>query len=146
MANYGDLIHAAIMDAIMGHDFKSVDYPDSKTRETLGTRLVKPKTVKIDQRSAAFTPSTRNRQTRFNERSSWTWTADVHFNRAVSLEELEDDLAQNPRRISRNASDGRPQQVDIFLEEAEEYAHPPRRSSSTGTRVRYRFVAELSPL
>ena len=143
--NYADSIHAAIMAAIEDFDFKRVEYPNTRTRKTV-SRLAEAKTIKVDQRTSSFVPSIRNRQSRFNERASWTWVADIHFDRATSLEEFEDFVAQNPPRIQRNIAEGRPQQVDIFLEEAEDYVHPPRKSSSTGTRVRYRFVAELTPL
>lgn len=145
MANYGDLIHAAITSAILAHEFKAISYSDSRTRVTTDV-VAKVKTVKVDQRSSAFVSPVRQRLSRFTERASWTWVADIHFDRATSIEEFEDSVAQTPLRIPRDASDGRPQQVDIFLEEAEEYVHPPRKSPTTGTRARLRFVAELSPL
>ncbi len=144
MASYGDLIHASIMGSIESFKFRAITYIDSRTRITT-TKIVRPRTIKVDQRSSAFVQSIRNRQSRFTERSSWTWIADVFFNGAASVEEFEQLVSRNPLRIPRDATDDRPQQVDIFLEELEEITHPPRQGGSTGTRARWRFVAELSP-
>lgn len=144
MANYGDLIHAALATAIANYSFPRITYPTSKGPRTTDTmNTVKARTIKIDQRSSSFNVPTRNRQARYVERSTWIWVVEVNFNDAVSFEEFEDFIAENPPRIPRSDS-GLPRQVDIFLQEAEEYVHPPRKSPSTGSRARWRFVAELT--
>lgn len=143
MVNYGDLIHAALRDAIVAWDFPEITYPDGRTRTTSATVTAKARTLQIDQRTAAFDDPQQDRQGRFVERSIWVWAVEVNFNRAVSVEEFEDYIAKNPPRISR-ATSGLPRQVDIFLEETEDYVNPPRKSPSTGSRATWRFAAVLT--
>jgi len=144
MVNYGDMIHDALRTRVLAGSFPEVTYPDGKTRATSASVFKLPRTLKIDMRSSTFDTPAQNRQSRYVERTTWVWVVEVAFDRAVSFEEFERDIAENPPRITR-AQSGLPRQVDIFLEEAEDYVHPPRKSPSTGSRATWRFAAELSP-
>lgn len=138
----GDKIHKALRQAAKTHNFPMVNYPGN-ARTTTAT-VVPAKTILSNELTASFITPRRNRLTYRREKSAWTWELLVAFDRAVSLESFEDSLVESPPTIPRDEDEGTPQVV-MLLEDAE-YRHPPTTSPSSGTRVRYRFTADLSPV
>jgi len=78
------------------------------------------------------------------ERQGWAWLLVMRFDTEVSLEGFETALLRSPLSIARDPLDGRDEQVRLLLEDVA-YEHPPRGGASNGTKVTYRFVAELCP-
>lgn len=74
----------------------------------------------------------------------WIWRLQLQFNSNVSLAEFERSLLLHVPRISRDATKGFDQQVDLLLEEAE-YQNPVTQQQAQGTRVTYRFTAQFTP-
>ena len=136
-----DRIHNAIKQALAGGRYHVVDYKQGM-RYTL-RELAKPQTVLVRSLTSAFEP---NRSSLCGadkrQRTGWIWTADVHFDRQVSLDLFEQGMQETDIVLPREGE--LTQQITIFLLDAT-HIHPPETQSSHGTRVTYRFQADLSP-
>jgi hypothetical protein len=100
--------------------------------------------IEANEARASFEIDERFGRTLRQERTSWAWVLRLRFEQEVSLETFEQALLETPITIQRDASDGRPRQVRLLLDDAS-YDHPPRGGPSNGTKVEYRFVADLCP-
>lgn len=135
-------VHNEIKLFIAGIRFPVVKFK-SGLRVSL-TETVSARTILVRPQQAGFIES-KNRGCggRLQDRNGWIWTASVHFDRQVDLDTFEDMLLRSPLRIARDSE--LTQQIDISLLDAS-YEHPPENQSSHGTRVTYRFQADLTPL
>lgn len=108
------------------------------------TETVKARTLLVRPQQTGFLES-RNRGCggRLQDRNGWIWVAIIHFDRQVDLDTFEDGLLRSPLRIPRDSE--LTQQIDISMLDAT-YEHPPENQPSHGTRVTYRFQADLTPL
>jgi len=138
--NLGDSIHAALKAAFAAGTFAPISYPAGV--RTTGMGSTQPATLLIKPVDSEFGLPRRNRQHAFRERLIWSWLVTAEWSREVSVEEFEFAVTQAPPRVLRTATQP---QADLFLELAE-YEHPPEQQAGGGTRARYRFRAELSPL
>lgn len=138
-----DRIHDVIKLQIAEHRFPTVTYQNG-LRRTRNNEAIKAATILVRSQQVGFVEA-RSRRCggRLQERTAWIWVALVHFDRQVNLDLFEEELMRGPLRIPRD--DELDQQIDISLLDAN-YEHPPEKQSSFGTRVTYRFQADLSPL
>lgn len=138
-----DRIHNAMKEFIADHRFPAISFPGGlrKTRTNDGQ---KAKTVLIRSQQGGFEEG-RSRRCggRLQQRVAWIWVAIIHFDQQVNLDFFEELLMRQPIRISRD--DELDQQIELSLLDVV-YEHPPEKQSSHGTRVTYRFSADLSPL
>lgn len=138
-----DRIHNAIHEFFSKQRYRVVEYKEGR-RRTSQHEAVKAQTILVRSQQVGWVEA-RNRRCggRGQEKTAWTWVALVHFDQQVDTDEVEAELERGPLRILRdNELD---QQVDISFLDAV-YEHPPETQSSHGTRVTYRFTADLSPL
>lgn len=143
MANQSDRIHDAIYNAINGSvEFFHVTYDKDTGLRTTAVTFETPETVLVREVSCSFIEARSNRRTpRLREREDWRWEATVAFDNQVSVEEFEAAMTATPIFLQRTGQ--LDQQVVVFLEETE-VSHPTEQQGSTGTRVSFRFVAQLS--
>lgn len=142
-STYGDRIHFALRKAAKAELFLLVKYPHNcRVTDAQG---IKATTILINELSSSFTTPQLNRLTYRREKAAWVWELILHFDQAVSLEAFERSLVESPPVVARDPGIGLDQQVILLLEDVE-YRHPPTQDPSSGTRVRYRFTALLSPV
>ncbi len=138
-----DRIHNAMKLFIADHRFPVINYKGG-LRSTRATDTVQAKTILIRSQQSGFE---RARNFRCGgpqqQRIAWTWVAIVHFDQQVNLDFFEENLLRQPIQIPRDQE--LDQQIDLSLVDVV-YEHPPEKESSHGTRVTYRFQADLSPL
>ncbi len=138
-----DRIHNAIKIRIAEFRFPVISYKTG-LRSTKLNDALQAQTILVRSQQVGFRESrTRKCGGRLQERTAWIWVGIVHFDRQVNLDSFEEDLMRDPIRIPRD--DELDQQIDISFVDAV-YEHPPEKESSYGTRVTYRFQADLSPL
>lgn len=137
----GDVIHAALRQAVLAGTFPQVTYP-AGARNTSDSVFLQPKTILAKPLSSTWSTPERNRQRDFRERATWLWELTVAFDREVSLEAFELDITNTLLRLVRTATQP---QVDLIFEEAQ-YTSPPEQQPAGGTMVVYRVRAELTPL
>lgn len=144
MANYGDAIQAALVNAAKAWNFPTVSYttPGDLRQTAVGT--IKAKTVLAYQVGTLFQVPASNRRTWKRERGPWTWTLELRFDRPVSLEEFEQSLVESPLRVSRDPANGLLHQVDLLLEEST-YQEAVTKQPAMGPRAQLRFTAQTSP-
>lgn len=149
-----DQIHDLISCHVWAARFPRVKFDGRPTkRKTLTTDTAKPKTVLIVDESLNFVDNQRSRPcdmmtdaaatSLFQERSEWQWQAVVHFDHQVDLTSFENGLLENPLFIPRSETESGEQVTVRLLERLQEL--PVQRQASHGTRVTYRFQADLSP-
>ncbi len=138
-----DRIHNALKTFIGDQRYPTIIYSNG-LRKTRSNDAVKAKTILVRPQQSGFQEA-RSRRCggRLQERTAWIWVAIVHFDRQVSLDGFEELLMRQPIQIQRD--DELDQQIDLSLQDVV-YEHPPEKQSSHGTRVTYRFSADLSPL
>lgn len=139
-----DRIHNAIKERIARVRFSRVEFRQG-LRYTLHHKVERAKTILVRSLSRAFLPAARNRLPggALQEIDAWIWVALVHFDGQVNLDKFEEDLLHDPILIERDGELG--QQIRVSLLDATD-EHPPEREGAHGTRVTYRFQADLSPL
>jgi len=137
-----DRVHNVVYMLIANERFPTIKYRDGVRRS--GPEALKPQTILIRPQQVGFEESsTRKCGGRLQQRVAWVWIAMVHFDQQVSLDTFEEKFMRGPLRVSRD--NDLDQQIDISFLDAV-YSHPPEQQSSHGTRVTYRFQADLSPL
>lgn len=142
MANQSDRIHDAIYDAINTFGFFHVTFDKDTGYRTTALTTETPETLLVREVSCQFVDARNNRRDpRLREREDWRWEADVVFDNQVGVEEFEALMSTTPIFLQRTAE--LDQQAVVFLEETE-VDHPAEQQGSTGTRVSFRFVAQLS--
>jgi len=143
VANDGDQIHAAIKARIESFDFPVVTFPNG-VRCTDQTRKVNPDGLVIGQVSGTWREVERKRTTGpEQEREEWIWGVVLGFNSAVSVEELEADLATNPIEVPRSQTcDGR--YILLTLQDSD-YTNPVQQQPHRGTQLQLTLVATKSP-
>lgn len=146
-ANFADAVQNVLVATAHGRPFPKLSYAVQGTGgpQSTGMATVTPKTVLAWQAGADFDLSARNRRDpRRRERTTWTWFLQVQFDSPVSLDEFEKDILAEAPRVLRDPSIGVDQQVDLLLENAE-YENPVTQQPARGTKVTYRFTAQLTP-
>jgi hypothetical protein len=147
-ANFADAIQNALVATAVARPFPRISYAVQGTggaQSTATMTTVLPKTVLAFQAGSDFDISPRQRRdSRRRERVNWTWFLTLQFDSPVSLVEFEDDIMATAPRVVRDPSIGVDQQVDLLLENAE-YENPVTQQPSRGTKVTYRFTAQLTP-
>jgi hypothetical protein len=142
MANQSDRIHDAIYTAINTFAFPHVTFDKDTGLRTTGITTETPETLLVREVSSGFIDAQTNRRTpRLRERQDWRWEADVVFDNQVGMEEFEALMATTAIFLPRTGE--LDQQATVHLEETE-VEHPAEQQSSTGSRVSFRFVAQLS--
>lgn len=146
--NYGDAIQNKLVSLASGFSFATLSYRPAavgQQRCTEATKCVMPAAVVAWPESAVFgDPPLHRRTSDRREVIGWIWRLQIQFNNNVSLEEFEASLLTNIPRIPRDPSKGLDRQVDLLLEEAE-YQNPVTQQQAQGTRVTFRFTAQLTP-
>lgn len=146
--NYGDAIQNRLVSLATAFSFATVHYRPSNVgqqRCTDTSKGVKPAAAIAWPEAAVFgDPQRHHRTSDRREVVGWIWKLQVQFNANVSLEEFENSLLEHIPRIPRDPSKGLDRQVDLLLEEAE-YQNPVTQQQAQGTRVTYRFTAQLTP-
>lgn len=146
--NYGDAIQNKLVSLATAFSFATITYrpsPTGQQRCTEATKCAKPAAAVAWPESAVFgDPPRHHRASDRREVIGWIWKLQVQFNQNVSLEEFEKSLLDNIPRIPRDPTKGLDRQVDLLLEEAE-YQNPVTQQQAQGTRVTYRFTAQLTP-
>lgn len=138
-----DRIHNAVKQVLLNERFPVIRYKDG-IRSTSRSEAVKAQTCLVRAQQVGFEESiTRKCGGRLQQRTAWIWIAIVHFDQQVNLDAFEERWMRAPLRISRDSE--LDQQIDISILDAA-YEHPPEQQPSHGTRVTYRFQADLSPL
>ena len=153
-ANFTDAVQNVLVDVAMfsapatPRTFPRISYAVQGTGGAQSTdtmTAIAPKTVLAFQEASDFDLSPRQRRdSRRRERVGWTWLLTLQFDSPVSLVEFENALMAHAPRVVRNASIGVDQQVDLLLDSAE-YENPVTQQPSRGTKVTYRFTAQLTP-
>lgn len=142
-----DRIDAAIRYRFLAHRFPCVKWMGqgpNTTRRT-GPTDTEVQTLLIRPLTQGFTDAnTTQCGGRKQDRELWTWIAVAHFHGQVCLEAFEEELTDNPITIVRDGVNLF-RQINISLLDAT-YEHPVEKQSSHGTRVTYRFQADLSPI
>lgn len=150
-----DEIHNLISCHIWQARFPKVKFDGRPTkRYTSSAETLKPKTVLVIDESLNFVDNQRSRPcgdimstepstSLYQERSEWQWQAVVHFDHQVDLTSFENGLLENPLFIPRSETESGEQVTVRLLERLQEL--PVQRQASHGTRVTYRFQADLSP-
>ncbi len=145
--NYGDAIQQKLVSLVGDFQFKELHYTPAVVgakRCTL-TNVRKAAAIVAWPESAVFGDPVNHRRTSDRrEVIGWVWRLQIQFNAAVSTEEFEAELLTNIPRIPRDPTNGLDRQVDLLLEEAE-YQNPVTQQPAQGTRVTYRFTAQLTP-
>ena len=142
MANQSDRIHDAIYAAVNAFAFLHVTYDKDTGLRTTEVTTEAPETLLVREVSCSFVDARNNRRDpRLREREDWRWEADVVFDNQVSVEEFEALMTTTPIFLPRTGE--LDQQAVVFLEETE-VDHPAEQQSSSGTRISFRFVAQLS--
>ena len=145
--NYGDAIQNKLVSLAAAFDYLAVKYEPAPIGALRCTtpQCVRPAAVVAWQVSAVFAEAVNHRRTSDRrELTGWVWNLQLQFNASVSLEEFQNSLLEHIPRIPRNPAAGLDRQVDLLLEEAE-YQTPVTQQAAQGTRVTYRFTAQLSP-
>jgi hypothetical protein len=144
MANYSDAIHNAIYAALTGFSFPYVTFdPDTGQQSTSEVDGEAPASVIIRPTDSAFNPAIGERRTpRLRERSEWNWEAEVTFNNQISTELYEQTEINSPIFLPRTSE--LDQQVVVALTETEHDRHPPEHQGSSGTKVTFRYAAQMS--
>lgn len=138
-----DRIHNEIKLRIADYRFPAIAYKQG-LRSTQQNAAVKAAAILVRAQQVGFQSAhTSLCGGPTQERTTWIWIALVHFDKQVNLDGFEEVLLRNPIVISRDEE--LDQQINVSLLDAE-YQHPPEQESSNGTRVTYRFQADLSPL
>lgn len=147
-ANFADAIQNALVATAVARPFPRISYAVQGTggdQSTATMTTVLPKTVLAYQVGADFDlPANNRRDSRRRERLTWTWELQIQFDSPVSLVEFEKELLAQAPRVLRNPSIGVDQQVDLLLENAD-YENPVTQQPARGTKVTYRFAAQLTP-
>lgn len=151
-----DTIHNAISCHFWESRFPRVKFQGRTKRITDTRSLEKPKTVLVFDESINFVDNVRRRDAScdmmtddgagtsfFQERADWQWQAMVHFDNQVDLTSFEENLLANPLFIPRSDTDSGEQVTVRLLERLQQ--QPVQKQASHGTRVTYRFQADLSP-
>lgn len=146
--NYGDAIQQKLVELAMAFKFPTLTHAKTAVGAKRCTQLaqrVKPAAALAWAESAVFAEPVEHRRTGTRrEIIGWVWRLQVQFNGAVSLEEFEKTLLDPYPRVPRDPDNGLDRQVDLLLEEAE-YQTPVTQQPAQGTRVVYRFTAQLTP-
>lgn len=145
--NYGEAIQNKLVELASTFPFPVYRYQPSKTgqQRCLTGQIAKAAAAIAWEESTVFGEPVHHRRTSDRrERLTWTWRLHVQFNASVSLEEFEALLVTDYPVIPRDPTNGLDRQVDLLLEDAE-YQNPVTQQAAQGTRVTYRFTAQLSP-
>lgn len=143
--NYGDAIQQALVGLAADFKFPVIHYQPAQVgaRRCTQPSCVSPSAVVAWPEGAVFgDPALHHRTSDRREVTAWSWRLQVQFNGAVSLEEFEASILTHIPRIPRDET--RDRQIDLLLEEAE-YQTPVLQQPAQGTRVTYRFTAQLTP-
>ena len=141
--NLEDAIHNALKARLRAATFPKVTYDKTTgARTTAALATVKAKSAYVQPVTATYEGAT-DKSAWLMERSDWQWIAEIKFSNAVSTEDFESDLTQNPIKISRTES-SQDRQVLVALEDVS-YEIPPTGQPASGTRVAMRFSVILSP-
>lgn len=141
-----DRIDAAIRARFNDHRFPAVTFLGTGARvtrrtgpetEPVTTLLIRPITAGFVDANSFLCGG------RQQDIELWTWIALAHFDSQVSLDSFEHALRDQPIIILRDDTLFR--QIDISLLDVE-WQHPVEKQPSQGTRVTYRFQADLSPI
>lgn len=141
MGKREDRVHNALFDILSNTVFPVVEYSSGR-RQTLpqGERAA---SVLIRPDFSSFeTATSRLCGGAAQQRGDWRWNATLSFTSQVSTEEFEDELMSSQFILERTpeVSD----QVTLTLIDVN-MEHPPESQPTSGTRVTYRFQADVSP-
>jgi len=136
-----DRIHNAVKMRIAEERFPVVSYKQG-IRTTQQSEVEKAKTVLVRPQQVGFVAADSSLcGGASQQRTAWVWVAIIHFDRQVSLDSFERRMMREQIVIPRDSE--LEQQITISLLDAA-YQHPPEKESSHGTRVTYRFQADMS--
>lgn len=137
-------IQKEILRLLRAGPFYKVNYDATTKAPTTDEVHVTPEVV-VNEVSSGFDNAVLNKREHAMERTGWQFQAMVGFNCEVIAEAFERSVTRPIPKLPRDASVGRPQQVDIRLISAA-YEHPVQQDGSSGSRISYVFEARLSPI
>lgn len=142
--SYKTAIHDLLVTTARDESFPTAVY--SKERPSLMTEGagVGAASIEANELRANFQVAEHRGRSIRQERSGWEWLLILRFNQEVVLEDFENKLLASPLVIARDVDNGVDAQVRLYLDDVS-YEHPPRGGASNGTKVRYRFSADLMP-
>ena len=146
---YSDAIQNALLALVVDRDFPVVAHSVTavgQVRTTSGVASARPKTAVANMLRPIYGVPRRNRRIpNLREQIGQEWQLHVEFDQPVSIDEFEADLLANTPVISRNPSVGIVHQITLLVEEATIVRTPVAQQPAQGTKVMFRFTAELTP-
>ena len=104
---------------------------------------VSPKSVSVNEVSSEFDDPVQFRRFACRERSSWTWSMLLAFDKEVIVEEFEEALTEKAIILPSEPSK-KLLQVTIKLLSCE-YIHPVRMEAAAGSKVSLTFQVQVGP-
>lgn len=138
---YADLVHFALLQRVTATDFAQVIYDEQGCMEFKDP--VQCESLFARPTGSSWDTPAKHRLTDRLERQTWPWELVLKFNTAVSLEEFEASMAEDPPVVARDATHDR--QLTLRLSSAS-YFHPPQNQPSAGTEVVYGINVEQTPV
>ncbi len=142
--SYHKAIHDLLVTTAYAGTFSEATYTNARPSLLVEGSAIVPQAAEANEVRGAFAIDERYGREYRQERQGWAWLLKIRFDTEALLEDFERTLMRSPLTIARDSSDDRDQQVILILEDSS-YEHPPRGGASNGTKVTYRFVANLSP-
>lgn len=147
--SYSDEIQNALVELVVDREFPVVSHSVravGQLRTTSEMVTARPKTaVATLIRPLYGTPRLNRRQANLREKLSEEWQLHVEFDQPISIDEFETEILSSSPVISRNPSVGVDHQITLLMEEATIVRTPVAQQPAQGTKVTFRFTAELTP-
>lgn len=125
------------------NSFYPVSYNASTGVATKGSTAVSPADVRADEIRSDFDESPVRRTSFSREKTVWTFELRVAFHEIVTAEDFEQTWSHSPSIIAREPGNNR--QIRLFLRQTYP-EHPPQQDAESGSRFRFVFEAQLSPV
>lgn len=136
------LIQNAIVDKVLAGPFYAVTFDDSH-KAAIGTTPITPQTVIANEVAATFGEAPRNRRTRQDDYTSWTWQLVVQFNENVTLHEFHSRWNEGIILIPTGSVSGVRQTTAHLL--SVQVDHAPNKQPRGGTKAIYTIDVRLRP-
>ncbi len=144
-----DAIQNALLALVVARPFAVVSHSVTgvgQVRTTAAMETALPKTAVANcVRPLYGIPRLNRRIANLRELIAEEWQLHIEFDQAVSIDAFETYLMANTPVISRNPSVGIDHQITLMVEEATIVRTPVAQQPAQGTKVTFRFTAELTP-
>lgn len=135
-------IYDALVAAARAGLFLRVGY-DQGTVTIIEGVPVPPKSVLANETRSTFGVSKRWRRTYIEQRLVWEWELLLQFDKEITAERFERAYCDAPINLPRDPANNL--EAVILRLVSSSYSHPPQQQPSNGTRLTYRFVADVHP-